>query len=290
MKILVTGASGQLGSTLNALKGQFPTIEWVFKSSSQLNVTQPQSVTAAWENDSFDYCINCAAYTNVDGAEVEREKAYDINVTGAKNLAMACAKNNTVLIHISTDFVFDGFINTPYKEDDIARPIGFYGDTKFKGEQAVIKHWDKHFIIRTSWLYSGYGNNFMKTMLRLAKDRKSLNVVYDQVGTPTYAGHLAEGLMALVQRVVAEPDNASLLGTFHYSNEGVCSWYDFAAAIFELAGLEVHVQPIRTSQYPLPAKRPAYSVLDKSKVKERYGLTIPHWRVGLQTCLNKLNV
>ncbi|MEM8762240.1 MAG: dTDP-4-dehydrorhamnose reductase [Bacteroidota bacterium] len=281
MKILVTGASGQLGSTLNALKGQFPAIQWVFKTSAELNVTQPQSVTAAWENDAFDYCINCAAYTNVDGAEVEREKAYDINVTGAKNLAIACAENNTVLIHISTDFVFDGFINTPYKEDDIARPIGFYGDTKFKGEQAVIKHWDKHFIIRTSWLYSGYGNNFMKTMLRLGQTKDEISVVYDQVGSPTHAHDLADFILQIIQQ------NSEAYGTYHYSNEGISSWYDFAKAIFELENASIIVHPITSESYPTPAERPKYSVLDKSKTKNTFGIDIPHWTDSLKKELSE---
>lgn len=276
MRILVTGASGQLGSTFKALQTQYPNIQWIFKSSSELNVTRLQSVAAAWENDTFDYCINCAAYTNVDGAEVEREKAYDINVTGAKNLAITCAENNTVLIHISTDFVFDGFINTPYKEKDIARPIGFYGDTKFKGEQAIIKHWEKHFIIRTSWLYSGYGNNFMKTMLRLGQSKEEISVVYDQVGSPTHAHDLASFVMHIIQQ------NSEAFDTYHYSNEGISSWYDFAKAIFELENASIIVHPITSEEYPTPAERPKYSVLDKSKTKETFGIDIPHWTDSLK--------
>ena len=279
MKILVTGASGQLGSTLKDVSTDHNELQFVFKSSSELDITDFDAVNHELISNDYAYCINCAAFTNVDLAETETDKARLVNITGPRNLALNCKESGTVLIHISTDFVFDGYLNVPYQEDDIARPIGFYGDTKYKGERAIINNLDEHFIIRTSWLYSEYGNNFMKTMLRLGSERESLSVVYDQVGTPTYAKDLA----AVIVRII----NAHSIdyGVYHYSNEGVSSWYDFAKAIFVGFGLDVQLTPILSEAYPTPAERPKYSVMDKAKIKSTFDLTIPHWKDSLAVAL-----
>ena len=279
MKILVTGASGQLGRTLKEVVENELDLNFVFKSSSELDITDFDAVHEAFSAADYAYCINCAAFTNVDLAETETDKAKLVNITGARNLALNCKDSGTVLIHISTDFVFDGYLNVPYREEDIARPIGFYGDTKYKGERAIINNLDEHFILRTSWLYSEYGNNFMKTMIRLGTERNELSVVYDQVGTPTYAKDLAKAVLTII--------NAHSIdyGVYNYSNDGVASWYDFAKAIFDGFGIEIELQPILSEQYPTPAERPKYSVLDKSKIKETFNLEIPHWKDSLDVAL-----
>lgn len=289
MKILVTGASGQLGSTFKAMsaQGQIGDLEFVFKSSADLDITNFEAVREELLNSDYAYCINCAAFTHVDKAEEENDLAYQVNVTGARNLALNCNESNTVLIHISTDFVFDGFMTTPYLEEDIARPIGFYGDTKYKGERAIINNLEEHFILRTSWLYSEFGHNFMKTMIRLGTEKEELSVVYDQVGTPTYALDLAKVVLHII--------NAHSIdyGVYNYSNEGVASWYDFAKAIFDSYGIKVNLKPIRSEAYPTPAERPKFSVLDKSKIKTAFGLQIPHWRDSLSVALkaySKINI
>nr|WP_298793932.1 dTDP-4-dehydrorhamnose reductase [uncultured Allomuricauda sp.] len=289
MKILVTGASGQLGSTFKSLvsEGKTADLDFVFKSSSELDITDFDAVNAELVSSDYAYCINCAAYTNVDQAEEKNDLAYRINVTGARNLAMNCNESSTVLIHISTDFVFDGFLNTPYLEEDIARPIGFYGDTKFKGERAIINNLEEHFILRTSWLYSEHGHNFMKTMLKLGAERDELSVVYDQVGTPTYALDLANVVLHIIKAHSIE------YGVYNYSNEGVGSWYDFAKEIFNQYKIDIDLKPIRSEEYPTPAERPKFSVLDKSKIKNTFGLQIPHWKDSLAVALkaySKINI
>ncbi len=289
MKILVTGASGQLGSTFEALaeQGETKGLEFTFKSSSELDITDFDAVHEELSSSNYAYCINCAAFTHVDKAESENDVAYSINVTGARNLALNCNESNTVLIHISTDFVFDGFSGIPYIEEDIARPIGFYGDTKYKGERAIINNLKEHFILRTSWLYSEFGHNFMKTMIRLGNEKKELSVVYDQVGTPTYARDLAKVILHIIQAHSIE------YGIYNYSNEGVASWYDFARAIFNGFKIDVVLKPIRSEEYPTPAERPKFSVLDKSKIKKTFGLKIPHWEDSLTVGLkaySKINI
>lgn len=289
MKILVTGASGQLGSTFKSLvsEGKTADLDFVFKSSSELDITDFDAVNAELVSSDYVYCINCAAYTNVDQAEEKNDLAYRINVTGARNLAMNCNESSTVLIHISTDFVFDGFLNTPYLEEDIARPIGFYGDTKFKGERAIINNLEEHFILRTSWLYSEHGHNFMKTMLKLGTERDELSVVYDQVGTPTYALDLANVILHIIKAHSID------YGVYNYSNEGVGSWYDFAKEIFNQYKIDIDLKPIRSEEYPTPAERPKFSVLDKSKIKNTFGLHIPHWKDSLAVALkaySKINI
>jgi len=277
MVVLVTGASGQLGQSLQFIAPNYPEITFHFYNSSELNITDLENCKTILNQTKPDFCINAAAYTAVDKAETEPEKAYAINVTGAENLAKVCKENNTVLLHISTDFVFDGNASKPYTEEDIPNPTGVYGQTKLDGEKAIQKIWDKHFIIRTSWVYSQFGNNFMKTMLRLGAERDSLSVVNDQIGTPTNAVDLAEVLMKIIQSVEKNlPSSIFHLPSkiFHFSNEGQCSWYDFAKKIFEINKIEIDLQAIPTSSYPTPAKRPAYSVLDKSKIKEVFGSEI----------------
>ena len=280
MNILVTGASGQLGSTFKCLaKNAHEGLNFVFKSSSELDITAFESVRKELTMNNYAYCINCAAFTNVDKAESDTDLARLVNITGAKNLAVGCNESKTVLIHISTDFVFDGYLNEPYHEEAIARPIGFYGDTKYKGERAIINNLEEHFIIRTSWLYSEFGTNFMKTMIRLGNERDELSVVYDQVGTPTYAKDLANVIMYIIKAHSID------YGVYNYSNEGVASWYDFAKAIFDVKRIQIDLKPIRSEAFPTPAERPKFSVLDKEKIKNTFSLAMPHWRDSLTVAL-----
>jgi len=281
MNILVTGAGGQLGQTFKSIS-EFPEMEefsFTFRDSGELDITDEEAVRQELSLNQYAYCINCAAFTHVDRAEDKRKEAHAINVGGARNLAIACKENHTVLIHISTDFVFDGYLNTPYRETDLARPIGFYGDTKYKGERAIVQNLEEYFIIRTSWLYSEFGSNFMKTILRLGQERDKLSVVYDQVGTPTYAYDLAEAIVRIIKAHSID------YGIYHYSNEGVASWYDFAWAIIKDYGVDVELCPILSEEYPTAAERPKYSVLNKNKIKRTFGLEIPHWRDSLRVAL-----
>lgn len=285
MVVLVTGSNGQLGQSLQFIKKNYPDIEFVFCDSKQLDITNSKNVKHVFEQFKPDFCINTAAYTAVDKAETESEKASSINVIGAQNLAKACKISNTVLLHISTDFVFDGSKTTPYTEDDIPNPTGVYGQTKLDGELAIIAVWEKHFIIRTSWVYSQFANNFMKTMLRLGSDRDSLSVVNDQIGTPTNAVDLAEALVKITQSCHAELDSASTynhFGVYNFSNEGQCSWFDFAKKIFDLNNISIALKAISSTDYPTPAKRPAFSVLDKSKIKNVFGFYIKPWKKSLK--------
>ncbi|MDT0605776.1 dTDP-4-dehydrorhamnose reductase [Croceitalea rosinachiae] len=280
MNILVTGASGQLGSTLRALTiTNQEGLNFVYKSSAELDITDFESVHQELTLNDYAYCINCAAFTNVDKAESDTDLARLVNITGARNLALGCNENQTILIHISTDFVFDGYLNEPYHEEAIARPIGFYGDTKYKGERAIINNLQEYFILRTSWLYSEFGNNFMKTMIRLGNERDELSVVYDQIGTPTYAKDLATVILYIIKAHSID------YGVYNYSNEGVASWYDFAKAIFDGQGIEIDLKPIRSEEYPTPAERPKFSVLDKAKIKDTFHLSIPHWKDSLAIAL-----
>jgi len=276
MVVLVTGANGQLGQSLQFIAKEYPAIEFVFCSSSELDITNKQNCQAVFEKYQPNYCINSAAYTAVDKAESEPQKAHSINVAGAKNLAEICKQNDCVLLHISTDFVFDGSKVTPYTEEDIPNPTGVYGQTKLDGEKAIEETFDKYYIIRTSWVYSQFGANFMKTMLRLASERDSLSVVNDQIGTPTNAVDLAQCLVSIVQ------SNNTNFGIYNFSNEGQCSWFDFAKKIFEFHKIKIDLQPIPTSSYPTPAKRPNYSVLDKGKIKLVFGIDIQNWEDSLK--------
>lgn len=276
MVVIITGANGQLGQALQSISGNYPEIDFVFCDSTRLDISDLNNIKQAFKEFKPHYCINAAAYTAVDKAESEPEKAQLINVVGAKNLAEVCKEIYIILLHVSTDFVFDGEKITPYNEEDSPNPTGVYGQTKLDGEKVIQETFDNYFIIRTSWVYSQFGNNFMKTMLRLASERDSLSVVSDQIGTPTNAVDLAEALIKIIK------SNIKAFGVYNFSNEGQCSWYDFAKKIFEINKIKIDLQPIPTSSYPTPAKRPSYSVLDKSKIKEVFGVEVLDWEKSLK--------
>jgi dTDP-4-dehydrorhamnose reductase len=281
MVVIVTGANGQLGQSLQFIASNYPEIHFVFCSSAELDITNSEQCEAAFSKYQPNFCINAAAYTAVDKAESEPEKAHLINVIGAKNLAEVCKNHHTVLMHVSTDFVFDGESQTPYDENDNPNPTGVYGQTKLDGENAIQAVFDEFFIIRTSWVYSQFGSNFMKTMLRLALERDSLSIVNDQIGTPTNAVDLANALLNMILFQNQE-SSKSYYGIYNFSNEGQCSWFQFAQKIFEINTIQIDLKPIPTSNYPTPAKRPAYSVLDKSKIKSVFKLKISDWKTSLK--------
>lgn len=285
--ILVTGAHGQLGSELNIISAYSP-YQFIFTDIEELDLTDGSKVNSFFNTHKIDYCVNCAAYTAVDKAEKSVEAARAINVDAVQNLAEACTINGTILIHISTDFVFRGNAYLPLTEEAKPDPISVYGFTKLEGENVASKTNPKTIIIRTSWLYSSFGNNFVKTMLRLGKERDELGVVCDQIGTPTYASDLAKAII----EVIKNDDHGDLdqyCGLYHYSNEGVASWYDFAKAVFEFKSMQVTLKPLSTPEFPTPAKRPQYSLLDKSKIKNTFNLKIPYWRDSLKICLELLD-
>lgn len=281
--ILVTGANGQLGSCLKDIQTLYPEWAFIFTDSTQLNIIKKEQVDRFFKDHSIDWCINCAAYTAVDKAETDKDQACDINVLGAKHLATACANHQVKLIHVSTDFVFDGNHSRPYSEEDQTNPIGVYGNTKQKGEIEVRQALNECIIIRTSWLYSEHGHNFLKTMMKLGAEREELNVVGDQIGTPTYAGDLAKVLLEMVRK------DFTAFGIYHFSNEGVASWYDFAQAIFDITGNHtIKVCNIPSESFPTPAKRPSFSVLDKTKIKTQMNIEIPYWRDSLHQAINRI--
>ncbi|HXH19997.1 MAG TPA: dTDP-4-dehydrorhamnose reductase [Chitinophagales bacterium] len=281
--ILVTGSKGQLGTELTLLAAEYPQYQFTFTDSHGMDITDEKSVRDLFTANRFDYCINCAAYTAVDKAESDMEAAFNLNATAVFHLAQVTREHNVRLIHLSTDFVFDGKKSKPYTEEDQPSPLNIYGKSKWRGEEACLQQNSKSIIIRTSWLYSPFGNNFVKTMQKLGRERKEIGVIYDQVGTPTYAYDLASTIMTMLPRL-----NENITGIFHYSNEGVCSWYDFAVAIMELSGLSSKVKPLETVEYPTPAKRGHYSVLNKKKIKATFGLTIPYWRDSLKKCIERI--
>ena len=281
-KTIVFGGAGQLGQCLKVVSLEMG-IEVFFPEESSADILQTELLRQLFERENPDYVINCAAYTAVDKAEDEIDLARKVNKDGAANLAKLCKEFNSVLIHISTDFVFAG--NTPslLTETDIAEPINAYGLTKLEGEKAIAEITNQYFILRTSWLYSEFGNNFVKTMLRLGSERSQLKVIVDQIGTPTYAIDLATCILNLIVNKNAD------YGTYHYSNEGVTSWYDFARAIFKISDSPVEVLPIPGSEYPTKASRPLFSVMDKSKIKLSMNIEIPYWRDSLERCISNLN-
>lgn len=284
INVLVTGSNGQLATCLKSLEEGYNELNFIYTDYLDLDITKPKALRNFFKSySSIDYCINCAAYTAVDNAEKEEKLADQINSEGAGNLSQVCKENNTTLIHVSTDFVFDGKNNQPYVEEDLTNPLSVYGKTKLDGELVIRNNSSKYFIIRTSWLYSEHKKNFMKTMLELAKNKKELGIISDQIGTPTYALDLANTILNIVNSQNKE------YGVYHYSNEGVASWYDFAKAIFEINNIEVKVKPIKTEAYPTPAKRPHYSVLDKTKIKNNFDVEIPYWRDSLIVALKKYN-
>ena len=286
-KILITGANGQLGSEINALKNAYPTFEFVFTDVAELDITDPVDLDAKLQSIAPTVIVNCAAYTAVDKAESDLALAEKINSLAPKLLAEASKKYEIFLLHVSTDYVFDGTAHTPYTEEVATSPDSVYGSTKLDGELHVQNECDDYLIIRTSWLYSAYGNNFVKTMKRLGNERHELGVIFDQIGTPTYAGDLAKAILDIVEAKVAGTVS-DVSGIYHYSNEGVCSWYDFANEIFRQEKIECNVKPIETSEYPTAANRPHYSVMNKRKIKTTFDITIPHWVESLSVCLQAL--
>ena len=283
-RILVTGANGQLGSEMRRLGESSPN-DYHFTDVAELDITDAAAILAYGADEGFDVIVNCAAYTAVDRAEDDEATALTINATAVRNLAEAAKQWGATLIHISTDYVFSGEGNTPRSEDMPTAPLGAYGRTKLRGEQAIAEVGCKALIFRTAWLYSEYGNNFLKTMLRLTAERPHLNVVVDQVGTPTYAGDLAMTIFAIVERDMYQGNE----GIYHFSNEGVCSWYDFAVEIARAAGnVKCEISPCSSAEFPSKVERPHYSVLDKSKVKQTFGVDIPHWRESMLYCLKRL--
>ena len=282
-KILVFGASGQLGHCLKKVADGKSFSDIYFPDESEANILNIAALESLFETQKPLFVINCAAYTAVDKAESDVETARKVNKDGAANLAILCKQYGAALIHVSTDFIFEGNTPFPLLESDVAKPISVYGLTKLEGEQAITEILPEHYILRTSWLYSEYGNNFVKTMLRLGAERDELNIIADQVGTPTYAIDLAGCILDIIAA-----DNKQY-GIYHYSNEGVTSWYDFAQAIFDISATQVKVSPIRTSQYPTPAVRPTFSVMDKAKIKSTFNIRIPYWRHSLEECIKRLN-
>jgi len=284
--VLVTGSKGQLGSELQeeVSKVSLPDSHFFFTDKDELDISDQTEIKNFVETNHIDTIINCAAYTAVDKAEEDEISADKINHLAVRYLAEISKSNNIRLVHISTDYVFDGTNHKPYIESDMTNPNGVYGKTKLDGEKAMIDiNPDNAIIIRTSWVYSSYGANFVKTMLRLGEDRDTLGVIFDQVGTPTYAKDLAQTILNILPKI--ENNNVEI---YHYSNEGVCSWYDFSKTIFELSNINCQVNPIETKEYPTPAKRPHYSLLNKAKIKEDFDIEIPYWKSSVSECLKRL--
>lgn len=282
MRILVTGANGQLGNEMQILAKENLLHTYYFTDVQELDICDKEAVWNFISENKIELIVNCAAYTAVDKAEDNPELARQLNSEAAKEMACAAQACGAAMIQVSTDYVFDGTAHIPYTEDCAPCPDSVYGSTKLAGEQAVMEHCEQAAVIRTAWLYSTFGNNFVKTMIRLGKERDSLGVVFDQIGTPTYAHDLARAIYAMIDKGVVR-------GIYHFSNEGVCSWYDFTLAIHRLVGItSCKVTPLHTAEYPAKANRPHYSVLDKTKIKAIYGIEIPHWEESLKNCLKKL--
>jgi dTDP-4-dehydrorhamnose reductase len=287
-KILVTGANGQLGNEIRRLCRNFPGLEFIFTDVDMLDITNPDAVSVFMEASKPAIVVNCAAYTNVDGAEVNVKNVRKINSLAPQVLAAACAMQDAFLVHISTDYVFDGEATEPYTENDETNPISVYGNSKLEGEEKIKTVFDNYLIIRTSWMYSEFGHNFVRSILALAKERDTLEIVNDQIGSPTYARDLANCIIDIIIKSILNP-KAYLPGIYHYANQGVCSWYEFASEILNIAGIKsCKLIPVSTEQYPAVAKRPKYSVLDTSKVRESFGIGIPNWRDSLRECLSSI--
>ena len=283
MRVLITGANGQLGNEMRRLGAVSPN-EYLFTDVAELDITDKAAVAEFVKSNNVEIIVNCAAYTNVDKAEDDEATAELINATAVRNLAEAVKAVDGTLFHVSTDYVFGSEGNTPRTEDMPTNPLGVYGKTKLHGEQAIAEGGAKAIIIRTAWLYSEFGNNFLKTMLRLTAEKESLNVVFDQVGSPTYAGDLALAIFSIIEGGVYAGNE----GVYHFSNEGVCSWYDFATEIAAAAGHECVVMPCHSDEFPSKVTRPPFSVLDKTKIKTTFGIEIPHWRDSMLYCLQRL--
>ena len=285
--ILVTGSNGQLGNELRSLSDQYSAFHFIFLTKEELPVDNEKVVNDFFKSHTLHYCINCAAYTAVDKAEAEKEFAFSVNADAPGILAKACKENNTKLVHISTDYVFNGASTVPYKENDPTDPRSVYGASKLEGERKIIQANSDSIIIRTSWVYSEFGKNFVKTMLKLMKEKQEISVVNDQIGSPTYAADLAETIMKIISNCQLSIANW-IHGIYNYSNDGIISWYNFALAIKELTGSHCKIDPIPTSQYPTPAKRPAYSVLDKTKIQQTFGIKLKDWKASLAVCLQRI--
>ncbi len=284
MKILVTGSDGQLGAEIKQMAPKIDA-DFVFTTIDDLDITDQEKVAHFFKEHSFDYCINCAAYTAVDQAEKEIEFARLVNIKGVQYIAEACNDQDVTLIHISTDYVYHNEVNRPIIESDPTTPVGIYASSKLQGDFAAMSYNEKTIVLRTSWVYSSFAHNFVKTMIRLGKTKKEINVVYDQIGSPTYTLDLAKDIFNIIrQNEKGEP----CYGVFNYSNEGVTTWYDFAIAIFQMKKIKCKVNPILSKDYPTAAERPNYSVLDKTKIKQTFQLSLPHWRDSLHDCLNLL--
>ena len=286
--ILVTGAYGQLGNEVRILSANYPQYNFMFTDVDSLDITDKNELIDFVTGNDIRYIINCAAYTAVDKAEDDAELCEKINATAVKNLGIAAAEVGAGIIHVSTDYVFDGTSCRPYTEDMPTKPCSVYGKTKLKGEQNLLKACTNAIVIRTAWLYSPFGNNFVKTMIKLGSERESLNVIFDQVGTPTYALDLADAILKAMDQTIDTDHEKG--GVYHFSNEGVCSWYDFTIKIHEIAGINTcKVNPIETKDYPTKAARPHYSVLNKSKIKQTFNIAIPHWEASLKDCIKELS-
>jgi len=285
--ILITGAKGQLGNELRIVSGKYFGYDFIFTDIHELDITDPVKTKEFIETKKPGWIVNCAAYNLVDKAEGDVQNALLINSTAVRNIASVIKDSTCRFIHVSTDYVFEGNSNVPYTESSPANPLSAYGRSKLEGEKAALTH-HATMVIRTSWLYSSFGNNFVKTIIKLAGQNDTIRIVSDQIGTPTYAADLAETIMYIIAGVNRN-QLAFNSGIYHYSNEGTCSWYDFASAIVEEAGLKCNVVPIMTSEYPTAAKRPVYSVMSKAKIKENYNVVIPHWRTSLQRCIKEIN-
>lgn len=281
--ILVTGANGQLGNEMRILSGENEQYAYFFTDVDELDICNEQAVIDYVAEHEINVIVNCAAYTAVDKAEDDEELCDRLNRVAPGYLAKAAQSRGAAMIQVSTDYVFDGTNHIPYKEDEKSCPASVYGTTKLAGEENVLEHCDKAVVIRTAWLYSTFGNNFVKTMIRLGRERDAMGVVFDQIGTPTYARDLARAIYAVINRGIVR-------GVYHFSDEGVCSWYDFTKAIHRLSGItDCCVKPLHSEDYPAKAPRPHYSVLDKTKIKETFGITIPHWEESLKECINAMN-
>lgn len=284
--ILVTGSNGQLGNEIRILSKVYAEYQFLFTSRKDLSIEDTESVKSFFSKNRIDYCINCAAYTAVDKAESESEKAFEINANAVGELAKICSQYGTKLIHVSTDYVYDGSSRIALKEDSPVHPVNIYGASKLKGEELALQNNSSTLIIRTSWVYSSFGNNFVKTMIRLLSEKEEINVIDDQLGSPTYAANLADVIMKFIQQM---QKGKSFSGILNYSNAGVISWFDFAQEIKSQIKSDCKINPIPTTSYPTAAKRPLYSVLDTSKIKELLQIEIPSWNESLKKCIGFLN-
>lgn len=277
--ILITGSRGQLGNEMQAAATRYPNFNYIYTDIAELDICDKAALETFIEANKVKFIVNCAAYTAVDKAEDDVELCYRINRDAVQNIAQVAVANGIKVIHVSTDYVFDGTNHLPYSENQAVCPATVYGKSKLAGEQVLLATNPLSIVIRTAWLYSSYGNNFVKTMIKLGTERESLNVIFDQVGSPTYAADLADAILKIIS------NNNFVPGIYHYSNEGVCSWYDFAKTIHRLTKISCNVQPIETKDYPARTPRPHYSVLNKAKIKQTYGIQIPHWEESLEKCI-----